>query len=373
MKIIAIHTLDVGPIDNGTISLINRWTEEPETKVLFTGPNGCGKSTLMQAVAALWQATGYWLDRRKVLPTDHSAYHILSRFGGVAIVVDGIEPFVNQPIGLFSGSDEWQRNLARQYDDVYWIGEQRVGMGYETTFKQDELEYQRLCLELPAEDWLDKWSEQRKKLILSHEKVEGPNMVHMDAEERVWVTPTQGIGEPVADLLSQRWLTRHIASQNWAGQLEASLITLKTTQLHTFHQVIRDLNQFLVGKEINSNIEPGENRLSVKVKSKVKGKKGVSHTFDELSFGERQVFILIYNISRWLQPGGVVMIDEPDLYLHPSLVEPLLATLEQLVADKKGQLIITSHAVDVWQRYENQGMRIELPANQTQAMLRLTA
>jgi len=31
-----------------------------------------------------------------------------------------------------------------------------------------------------------------------------------------------------------------------------------------------------------------------------------------------------------------------------------------LIDKKEGQLIITSHAVDVWHRYENSGLRIDL-------------
>lgn len=56
--------------------------------------------------------------------------------------------------------------------------------------------------------------------------------------------------------------------------------------------------------------------------------RGARHSLDELSAGEHQVLILVYLISRWLQPGGIVLIDEPDLYLHPSLVSGLLANLE---------------------------------------------
>lgn len=48
------------------------------------------------------------------------------------------------------------------------------------------------------------------------------------------------------------------------------------------------------------------------------------------------MLIMIYLISRWLQPGGIVLIDEPDLYLHPSLVSGLLANLERLVAGQAG-------------------------------------
>jgi hypothetical protein len=38
----------------------------------------------------------------------------------------------------------------------------------------------------------------------------------------------------------------------------------------------------------------------------------------------------------------------------------MLASLEQLVAEKHGQLLITSHQPDIWQRYEASGKRIEL-------------
>jgi len=63
---------------------------------------------------------------------------------------------------------------------------------------------------------------------------------------------------------------------------------------------------------------------------------------------------------RWLQPGGVVLIDEPDLYLHPSLVDPLLDVLERTARELDAQLIITSHSVDIWRRYETSGTRVEL-------------
>lgn len=355
MKILAIYTHKLGPLGDGGIQLENEWTEEVEPQVLFTGANGCGKSTVLRAIAMLWEATGYWLDKRKALPKKHEARVWLQRWGGVAVVVNGIEPFYKQPVGFFFGKHSWVDELQEKHPDVFWIGE--AVPGAISNGGTVNLSMRHLYLTECA--WLNEWSEHRKKLILSHEKVDGPNIIYLDAEERRWVTPRRNLSEPLPDLLTQRWLTKYVVTDDWKGQLEASLITLKTTQLHKFHEVIRNLNQFLVGKEIDPDIKPGEGRLRVKLK----GQRGVFHSIDELSAGEHQILILIYLISRWMQPGGVVLIDEPDLYLHPSLVSSLLSTIEQLVAKKGGQLLITSHAVDVWQRYENQGMRIELKAN----------
>src|SRR2546425_8252444 len=57
----------------------------------------------------------------------------------------------------------------------------------------------------------------------------------------------------------------------------------------------------------------------------------------------RSVLIQLYLVSRWMNKGGVVMIDEPDLHLHPSLLNAFLSRLETLVTERKGQLLLTSH------------------------------
>jgi len=54
------------------------------------------------------------------------------------------------------------------------------------------------------------------------------------------------------------------------------------------------------------------------------------------------------------------MIDEPDLYLHPSMIHGLLGTLEYLTDKLNAQLIITSHNPDLWNRYEAKGLRVSL-------------
>ncbi|MET4162893.1 ABC-type cobalamin/Fe3+-siderophores transport system ATPase subunit [Marinobacterium sp. MBR-111] len=351
MKIKTIYTYQVGPLADGEITFDNDWTEEVESKVLLTGPNGCGKSTVIRGCAMLWTALAYWLDQRKALPQKHEAKQWLQRWGGMAILLDEMTDVTAQPsvqVGLMFGSISWCEEIKAKTPEVFWIGE-----AIERTGKPGQ---PKRALYLPKETWVDDWSQKRKKLILSSEKLAAPNIMYLDAEERRWVTPKRNIAEPLPDVLTQRWLTKYLVTDDWKGQLEASLINLKTTQLHKFHEVIRGLNQFLVGKEIDSDIKPGEGRLRVKIK----GERGVYHSIDELSAGEHQVLILIFLMLRWLQPGGVVLIDEPDLYLHPSLVDPLLDVLERTAQELEAQLIITSHSVSIWRRYETSGTRVEL-------------
>ncbi len=348
MHITHIYINGVGPLTKQLIDLQDDWQGGAHSQVLFTGPNGCGKSTVLRAIAMLWEAAGWWLDQQKLLPQSLQTRTWLQRWGGVAVVFNGIHPFTDESVGLLFGEQEWAESIKASLPGVSWIGETVARTGKPGKPKRDLL--------IPTEDWLKQLVDQRRRMLLSYDKVDVPNVIYLDAEERRWVTPKRNVGSPEPDLLSQRWLTRYLVNEDWKGQLEPSLIALKTTQLHKFHDVLRNLNLFLQGKEIEADMVPGENRLSVKIK----GQRGVRHSIDDLSAGEHQVLILIYLISRWLQPGGIVLIDEPDLYLHPSLVSGLLANLERLVSERQGQLIITSHSVDIWRRYEEQGLRIEL-------------
>ena len=350
MKIKSLLFSDVGPLDDQTIKFDNEWNGTIESRALFSGPNGCGKSTILRAVAMLWEAFGYWLDHQKALPKSHVAREWLQQWGGCAVLLSDI-PGSSQSVGLMFGELGWCEGIRSRHPETIWVGEGVARTGKPGNPKRE--------LFMPDGELFKTWTDRRKRMILTFDKVEFPNVVFLDAEERRWVSPRRNVGEHLAEQPAFRWLPRYIASDDWKGQLEGSLITLKTTQLQTYHKVIRHLNQFLVGKEIDPDIRAGENRLRVKIK----GQRGQSHSLDELSAGEHQVLILIYLLSRWAEPGCVVLIDEPDLYLHPSLVNGLLASLEKLVNDLGGQLIITSHQPDVWRRYEASGKRIELGAN----------
>lgn len=193
---------------------------------------------------------------------------------------------------------------------------------------------------------------------MTHDAVDLPNIIYLDAEKRRWIAPSKNIGELTADSPLQRWLKVYDVSDDWHDQLEASLIALKTTTPQRFEQIVADLNQFFFDKQIQTEMPIGTNRLRVCFNDDLED----CHLFDELSSGEHQILIIIFMVSRWLQPGGIVLIDEPDMHINPSLIKPMLKILEKMVESKQGQLILTSHSTDVWARYDKFGLRAKLNA-----------
>ncbi|MBK8453442.1 MAG: AAA family ATPase [Thiofilum sp.] len=341
MRIRAIHTYEFGALGTQSFDFRDSWSDETATRILLSGANGCGKSTLLRGIAMLWSAFGYWLHNRKHLPEKSVERRFLSMGGGFAIVVENLPFAETKSLLLAFGEGHWSTNPALVKPDYIALGE---GSGFGRIYFHPS----------DYDPFLNNWTRARQKMLVSPQPSESPNILFLDAEERRWVTPKYGLGEIKAENMEQRWLSSYRATENWDGQVESALLGMKIASEERFSKLVDNMNSFLSGKEILKEVILGENRLRIQLAN------GSTHGIDELSSGEHQVLIQLYMVDRWMERGGIVMIDEPDLYLHPSLISGFLAQLENMVAERDGQLIITSHVPDVWSRYEAIGQRVLL-------------
>ncbi len=85
MKILALHTNEAGPLGPQVFHFKDEWSGTITTNILFSGPNGCGKSSVLRAMAVLWSAVGQWLHRRKTLPKGSADREWLQRWGEIVI------------------------------------------------------------------------------------------------------------------------------------------------------------------------------------------------------------------------------------------------------------------------------------------------
>lgn len=345
MKIESIHLHSVGPIEKRRIELADQWEGGLHRAVLFSGCNGSGKSTVFRAVAHLWTLAGQWLStpRHKAKMTTPSV-RWLSRWQAAAVVLESV-PEVGR-LGIFFGEPGKFEALRDEYPELMWLGETREDTGRPGRPAKLLLHKEAEALEALAS---------RYRTVFLNDSDELPNMVYLDGEDRRWVTPTKGLGEVVPDDPQLRWLVGYRANEEWKGQLEASLLALKTVNPGKFQSVLADLNALLAAK----NILPEPDKTTLRLRVQLSGSGG-EHSLDDLSAGEHQVLIQLYLVSRFLKPGGIVLIDEPDLHLHPSLVASFLSRLEAQVKARDGQLLLTSHNPAIWERYENQALRVQL-------------
>lgn len=356
MRIRAIHTYQFAALGTQSFDFKNDWDDKTASRILFSGRNGCGKSTLLKGVAMLWEAFGYWLHNRRTL--DHKqtqAIGILQwlQRGGMAVQLESVG--FDAPDVLLYWLPEKVHDWSNQ-DAWAWLNNIQHSAGTAVCLGQASQLPFPPKLDFPTDNpaWLTAWTAARQRMLVSSEPSQSPNILFLDAEERRWVTPSKNIGDIGAADLKQRWLASYHANESWESQLESALLTLKIADDARFGTLIDHMNHFLSGKRIAKTVILGENRLRVELAN------GVIHTIDHLSSGEHQVLIQLYMVERWLEQGGVVLIDEPDLYLHPSLISGFLARLEIMVAERNGQLLITSHIPAVWERYEAIGQRVLL-------------
>jgi AAA15 family ATPase/GTPase len=385
MKIEKIYFKGLGPVRDSLspINTRNLWGNKIYPLVLFSGPNGSGKTILLNSIAFLWEAAAFWLVQRTLLPEENHIKKWFDRWGGFAVIIDELIDFSGKmekekvKICLFYGKNQWLGNLQKENNDVdSWLGEIKIGKKErlllgppkyakdveDTTAPQAKVASTRPGYEEKTRErnefFFNNWEKAYKKMVLGIQATDTPNMIYLDAEERKWVKPVENTGQLIPDDLTKSWLFRYTASGNWKDQLENTLVNFKIIPGEKeFNEVIGTLNKFLHDKEIVTTYRlEDRNRLRVRLK---KGR-GKYHYFDDLSTGERHVLVVLFNVLRWMRPGGIVMVDDPDLFLHPSLILQLLENLEHIVEKNNGQLIITSHNIDIWKYCDNIGLKIRI-------------
>lgn len=72
---------------------------------------------------------------------------------------------------------------------------------------------------------------------------------------------------------------------------------------------------------------------------------GATHRLEDLSNGEREMLGMLYYVSQLSANGGVLLLDEPEKHLHPSLQLAVLKAMMH-VADR-GQLLVVTHSANL--------------------------
>jgi len=111
-------------------------------------------------------------------------------------------------------------------------------------------------------------------------------------------------------------------------------------------------------KKIFSTLLPGKELLDVNPTSprefQYKDSSGLTLSFGSLSSGEQEVVKVIFDVARKDIKDSVIIVDEPELHLHPTLAFKLIETLKS-IGGHTNQFIFLTHSADLISTYYSTG------------------
>ena len=319
-------------------SFEDEWSQRVPDALLLSGPNGSGKTTLLESIAGLWRVLFDVLSgESKPLQSPMPFYRTDTKFAAMEII--GLDE--EKPVWVFGSSlSRLADEFMASHPDSY-----RVGMMF---FAQDGSFTDNMQDYLIAEagknealgvreysQWTSWWSERILDNRLGKQS-DLPNMVFFDSENRT-LPSIKGDKTAIPEPDEFQWLARYEPVASRKGSLQNYLFNLKVVDEVAFKNIVEQVNQFLPNKNIK-DFDKRTRQLMVQMKN------GGDHPIEDLSSGEKQVLLMLATVTRWLRPGGILLIDEPDLHLHESLTTTFVNHLQRMITDKKGQLILASHA-----------------------------
>jgi predicted ATPase len=322
----------------------NATGDGPASSACLRGLNGSGKTTYLEAIASLWKLFRRWSQRgTHVKPGTHDPINLSDL---VAIRVVDV-PGPNSSMWLVYGEQEVWESIPDRSDDAV-IGVLSTGKrGNHRNLLEREHPIYRF------------WDDNATKLEQVGERGSGiqiPNMVMIGAEDR-FIQPLRD--EDLFELAPEahfRFLARYQASDKKSGHIENSMAALLAVAPDKFAEIAKKLNQVLPRLQLLNRADLKTRRPLVKLVTS-----GAEVTLEHLSAGERAALIALFMVVRWMARGGVVLIDEPELHQHLSLMRANLGLLENYVVNEMGgQLIVASHAPEVWDHFRVRRPMIDL-------------
>lgn len=318
MRIISLEINGVGGLADGRVLL----PDAPVTAV--AGANGTGKSKFLACILSPWSGS---------LPNP--------RRGGTATVRAEIRLDIDerQALDTFSQAFGWG---AVDIPETFWLTVRRNDL---TGTIRESAPFATVLTQF----WMSSEFLRRNPSL---------DILYLPAERRL-LAPTQvGIDlSQLSDETSWQKTAESRSSANNYGRLDdqefeqfAKALCVANSLPHDEDGTTPDVEQRVQWPEfelaVNSLIHP--KRLLPLSRShpdslRIQTAGGDVHAVQDLSSGERQALIIM---SRVLRSGGkspLVLIDEPDAYLHPSLSRRLIANLEVGVGHS-GQLVVATHS-----------------------------
>jgi hypothetical protein len=298
------------------------------------GLNGSGKTTYLEVLAQLWQ----WFRRctQKRGFAKPIGTRLLAEAQLVAALFTGL-PGPRARMWIAWGRPDALRVLRDDPDSPYEVDGDKI------LWDQQVLEF---------------WD---KKFASAEAGVESselpPNLVWIEAENKYVSELRQNELTTARPAPSFVPVARYLPEARGPSHLEGLLRTLFLARRERWDLLAGYVRELRPGLELLDRFDEATQRPLFRLAT------GEVLSVDRLSAGERSLLINLCMILRWLGPGGIVLLDEPELHQHISLIRGSLSVIDAIVSRHfHGQLMVASHSPEVWDYFRPTGAIVDLGA-----------
>lgn len=323
MRVLAVETSNIGGIADGRVEL-------PEGPIsAFAGGNGTGKSKLLACLLSPWSQT---------IPA--------AREGQVGRVSVTLRLTSEERIAIAQFGVEAGWGAAEVPEEVSVHTSLNPTVGIQRTSTPDFVVLR------------EAWAHQ--VFAPAHPSI---NVLFLPAERRLFAPNSQGIDlNQLSDALAAQSIVQPRGAVQNFGRLDdqefenfakalcvaASLPSEGTGEISEsaasrWADFKHTVNSLIAPKVLLDLTQEHPERLRIQTPD------GSTHPVEALSSGERQALIIISRVLRAGSGHSLVLIDEPDAYLHPSLSQRLVQALEAGVGTV-GQLVLATHSPSILDR-----------------------
>jgi ABC-type lipoprotein export system ATPase subunit len=158
--------------------------------------------------------------------------------------------------------------------------------------------------------------------------------------------PLQGDPRIEASPDDRTWVYRFQTSNQWHGSLEHNWVWLNYLDLENGRA--EDDGEFSGALDLLRHVIGPERRIRVwRGRVRVTTPQGDEVLLDELPSGDRQCVMLFGALALQRRKGCVVMIDEPEISLHPALQRQVVHALRRFARDYDAQIIMATHSPEI--------------------------
>lgn len=151
-------------------------------------------------------------------------------------------------------------------------------------------------------------------------------------------------------------------------------------EISNFIEMLKDSNENLTVKEANQQAVDEINSIfdGLVLKTKFKGiSKDIYREIlfendirndirlHELSTGEQQLFVRALHLKMMGLKNSIILIDEPEISLHPNWQNHILRVYENIAKDGNNQLIVATHSPQIISSAPNESLRVLIKNNKS--------